>query len=120
MLAIPKPPSRKVERQRQKRADSVWVRSVREKVVDRDGGCRACQGMGTQPDRTLPLQMHELIYRSQTRGRPIEERVNTRVSVLLCARCHRDLHAHLLAVHIEDESQGANGHLLFKKWQPDN
>ena len=120
MPATPKPPLRRVERQRQKRADSAWVKSVREKVVDRDGGCRACQGMGTKPDLMFPLQMHELVYRSQTRGLPIEERVNTSICVLLCARCHRDLHAKRLAVHIEDAAQGADGTLKFKKWQEDD
>jgi hypothetical protein len=117
MPPVPKPTPRKIERQRKRREESKWVKQVREQVVSRDRDCRACREMGTKPDRTLPLQMHELIYRSQTRGMPISERVNTRVSVLLCARCHRDLHAKRLAVHIADASQGADGTLTFKRWQ---
>ena len=117
MPAVPKPTPRKVERQRKRREEATWVKAIREQVVERDQGCRACQGMGTAPDITLPLQMHELVYRSHTRGRPIEERVNTRVCVLLCARCHRDLHKKRLAVHIEDEMTGADGALMFKLWK---
>jgi len=117
MPAVPKPTPRKVERQRKRREENAWVKTVRAQVVERDRGCRACREMGTKPDTAFPLQMHELIYRSHTRGLPMQERVNTRVSVLLCARCHRDLHAKRLAVHIADEKQGADGSLTFKKWE---
>jgi hypothetical protein len=117
MPAVPKPIPRKVERQRKRRAESAWVKTVRAQVVARDRDCRACREMGTTPDRTLPLQMHELLYRSQTRGLPMQERVNTRVSVLLCSRCHRELHEKRLSVHIADVLQGADGTLMFKRWQ---
>jgi len=72
--------------------------------------------MKTTPDTTFPLQMHELVYRSQTRGLKMEERVNTRVCVLLCCRCHRQLHAKKLAVHVSDDVKGADGRLVFKVW----
>ena len=117
MPAVPKPPPRKRERQRKRREENAWVKTVREQVVDRDQGCRACREMRARPDLSLPMQMHELEYRSHTRGLPMRERVNTRVSVLLCARCHRDLHAHRLSVHIEDDAKGANGALIFKRWE---
>ena len=116
MPAVPKPTPRKIERQRKRREESKWVKTVRAQVVARDRNWRACRDMGTKPDTTFPLQMHELIYRSQTRGLPIQERVNTRVSVLLCARCHRELHEKQLSVHIADVLQGADGTLRFKRW----
>ena len=117
MPAVPKPTPRKVDRQRKRRAENAWVATVREQVAVRDRGCRACRGMGAEPDTALPLQMHELVYRSRTRGRPMTERVNTRVSVMLCARCHRDLHAKKLSVHIADGAKGADGRLVFKLWK---
>ena len=116
MPAIPKPRPRKVERRRQRAAEAAWVKIVRSDVVARDRGCRACRGLGRKPSRVFPLQMHELVYRSQTRGLPIEERVNTQNCVLLCERCHRDLHAKRLAVHITHDHKGADGQLIFKRF----
>ena len=60
--------------------------------------------------------MHELIYRSKTRGRPIEARINALNCLLLCATCHRAVHDKKLSIHIVDTHKGANGRLLFKMW----
>ena len=117
--AIPKPPPRKLERQRKRRHDGQWVKSVRQQVFERDGGCRACQFLGTDPDMMFDLHMHELIYRSKTRGKPIKERVNTMICVMLCARCHREVHEKRLSVHVADVKRGAEGRLMFKLWGGD-
>jgi hypothetical protein len=74
----------------------------------RDGGCRVC---GT---RSASLHLHEIVYRSKTRGLPMEQRVNMVNCVLLCEAHHAEIHAHRLEVVILDPTEGANGRLEFK------
>jgi hypothetical protein len=60
--------------------------------------------------------MHELVYRSKTRGRPIEERVNSANCLMLCPSCHQAVHDKRLSIHIVDKDKGADGLLRFKLW----
>ena len=118
--AVPKPISRKQEKATQRRYDAAWVTDIRHKVVLRDQGCRACHDSGQDPAGAgLRMQMHEIVYRSQTRGKPMRERVNTANCILLCDRCHTAIHAKQLAVHVMDPEVGADGKLLFKRFTPD-
>ena len=120
MTGFPKPVTRKTVRDRQRRDDRAWVRMIRKQVVARDKGCRSCRELHLSPvNAGLPAQMHELVYRSKTRGRPIEERINTVNCLLLCASCHRAAHDKKLSIHIVDTDKGANGRLLFKLWSSD-
>ena len=117
MTRLPKPIPRKTVRARQRRDDHAWVRMVRKEVVARDEGCRSCRELHLSPNNAgLPVQMHELIYRSKTRGRPIEARINSVNCLLLCATCHRAVHDKKLSIHIVDTHKGADGRLLFKMW----
>tara|TARA_B100000949_G_scaffold223776_1_gene226573 strand:- start:340 stop:771 length:432 start_codon:yes stop_codon:yes gene_type:complete len=119
-ILFPKPTPRRTEKQRRKRADAAWIRLVRKDVILRDGGCRSCQELGLSPDNAgLPMQMHELVYRSKTRGLPMEQRVNTKNCILICQFCHSALHAKMLSVFIEDSCKGADGKLRFKLWRRD-
>ena len=117
MTGFPKPPTRKADRALKLRADRAWVSLTRKQVVARDGGgCRSCRELHLSPENFgLSAQMHELVYRSKTRGRPIEERVNTANCLLLCASCHRAVHGKRLSIHIATD-KGADGKLLFKLW----
>jgi len=97
--------------------ERAWIGKVRRIVEARDRGCRSCRQLGLSPDNAgLPVQMHELVYRSKTRGRPIEERVNTLNCLLLCPSCHQAIHAKRLSVHIVNKNKGADGLLRFKLW----
>jgi len=115
MIGVPKPKSRKSERRKIKRDERLWIARVREDVVERDGhGCRACRGTDKRPTSySAHMHMHEIIFRSATLGLPIEERINTRLSMLLCDSCHRDVHAYRLTIDMEDEERGADGKLHF-------
>jgi len=116
---FPKPEPQQIERQRKKSAERYWIRRVHEEVEIRDRGvCRACEQLNRRPDNLgLPIQMHELVYRSKTRGKPMHERFSTENCVLLCATCHRDLHNKKLSVHVTNEAKGADGKLIFKLWE---
>jgi hypothetical protein len=114
MIGVPKPKSRKSERRKIKRDERLWIRRVRQEVVERDGhGCRACRAHPATATTSGYLHMHEIVFRSATLGRPIQDRVNTRLSVLLCDSCHRDVHAYRLTIDMEDEERGADGELRF-------
>ena len=112
--AFAKPGPRRAERRKRKAAESKVVQSVREQVVDRDQGCRACQQMGRHPNGLGRLHMHEIIYRSATRGQPMEKRVSTANCVLLCEHHHADIHAKRLKVESNDDPPMADGELVFK------
>lgn len=117
-IGFPKPTPRRIERQRKRRAETAWVALVRKYVVLRDMGCRSCHELGISPDNAgIELQMHEMVYRSKTRGLPIEDRVNTKNCILLCQFCHTAVHDKRLSIHIADTLRGANGKLIFKLWQ---
>ena len=121
-VGFPKPESRKSEKRKERKYNAAWVTSVRHQVVLRDEGCRACREMGLSPEGRggLPrMQMHENVYRSTTRGKPMSERVNTKNCILLCDQCHSDVHAKRLSIHISDGDLGADGKLRFKLWSRD-
>jgi len=113
-LAFPKPSARRSEKRKQRAHSAAVVSGVRALVVERDGGCRACHDIGRHVRGAGRLQMHEIIYRSATRGRPIEERVSTANCVLLCEHHHADLHAKRLEVSPRDIFSGADGDLFFR------
>ena len=116
MIGFPKPKARKSERRKIKRDERLWISQVREDVVERDGhGCRACRANPATATNSGYMHMHEIIFRSATSGRPIEERINTRLSVLLCDSCHREVHAYRLKIDMEDEERGADGTLHFHR-----
>jgi len=114
MIGFPKPKTRKSERRERKNHDRLWIARIREQVVEREGNrCRNCQTSPTTSSFPVFLHMHEIIYRSKTRGRPIAERINMEICVLLCYQCHRDVHDHRLKIEIKDDQLGANGELVF-------
>ena len=114
MIGFPKPKSRKSERGKVKAHERRWIKTIREQVVFRDGNrCRACAVSPLGTSSPVFLHMHETIYRSKTRGQPIEERINMKICVLLCYQCHRDVHDHRLNIEIKDDQLGANGELVF-------
>lgn len=113
-MKFPKPPTRKTVLDRKRRANRAWIRHIRERVIGRDQGCRACRYLKTRSDGVL--HMHELIYRSKTRGQAIDKRINTANCLMLCALHHQAVHAKRLAIHFHDEHRGADGELIFKVW----
>jgi hypothetical protein len=115
-LAFPKPKRKKSEKQKRKREDGKWVSAVRKKVVERDIWCRSCpQIIETVGEKwgQLPVEMHEIKFRSQTRGLPIEERINTGNCILLCRTCHRAIHDSKLKLYLKSED-GADGPVAFE------
>lgn len=119
MIGFPKPKSRKAERRKLKQHERLWIARIREQVVKRDGNrCRACLAKPGSSSAPVFLHMHEIIYRSRTGGRPIEERINMNICVLLCSRCHMDIHNHNLALEVIDPKLGANGRIRFRETKP--
>lgn len=114
--AFPKPKRRKSEKQKQKRLDAKWISATRKVIVERDRWCRCCpqilEDVGEKWNQ-LPVEMHEIKYRSQTRGLPIEERVNTGNCILLCRACHRAIHDNKINLHMKTE-KGADGPITFE------
>ena len=116
VMGFPKPKSRKAERRKVKSHERLWIAGIREQIIQRDGNrCRACAVSPDTASTPVFLHMHEIIYRSKTRGRPIEERVNTYISILLCDRCHLDIHNHNLTLEVIDSKLGANGRIKFRE-----
>jgi hypothetical protein len=113
-LAFPKQGPKKRDKRKRKAAEAKVVHAVREMVVERDQGCRACQNMGRHPNGAGRIHMHEIVYRSATRGRPIEDRVSTANCVLLCEHHHADIHAKRLEVEPKNTPAGADGELVFR------
>jgi|TARA_R110002020_G_scaffold274662_2_gene489812 5-methylcytosine-specific restriction endonuclease McrA len=108
-LMFPKGPTRKQDKAKKKRREAMWIKSVREHVLLRDKACRVCGAYDSH------LHMHEIVYRSQTRGRDIEERINTENCVMLCQRHHQQIHEKILTITITNPTEGANGKLEFTK-----
>lgn len=52
--------------------------------------------------------MHEMVFRSQLRGRPPEEIFNTKNCLLLCLPCHAEVHARKIDL-VPVSELGANG-----------
>lgn len=115
-LGFPKPKRKKSEKQKRKRGDAKWVTATRVKVVERDRWCRSCpQVIESAGDKWSkpPLEMHEIKFRSQTRGLPIEQRVNTENCILLCRSCHRAIHDKKIILSVKSE-KGADGPVAFE------
>ena len=89
-----------------KRQENKWIQKTRNEVLARDKVCRRCGS-------PLRLHMHEIVYRSATRGRSIEERINTGNCVMLCERHHREIHDKKLEITIKNRKKGADGRLEF-------
>ena len=115
-LAFPKPKRRKSEKQKQKRLDAKWISATRQVVVERDRWCRCCpqiiEDVGEKWNQA-PVEMHEIEFRSHTRGRPIEERINTANCILLCRACHRAIHDSKIKLYVGTD-KGADGPVTFK------
>ena len=89
-------------------------------MVQRDRICRSCVQISSQLGRgwhesTLDKisEMHEIVYRSATRGLPIEKRINTRNCLLLCRSCHRAVHRKEITI-VVDKLRGADGDIAFR------
>ena len=116
MIGFPKPKSRKSERRKVKTHERLWIAGIREQIIQRDGNrCRACAVSPATASTPVFLHMHEIIYRSKTRGRPIEERINLNICLLLCSRCHMDIHNQKLTLEVIDSKLGANGRIKFQE-----
>lgn len=113
-LAFPKPKPRRSEKRKEHAHTSAVIAAVRAKVVERDERCRACQDIGRHKCGAGRLQMHEIVYRSATRGRPAEERFSTHNCVLLCEHHHADIHQKHLTVTFIDADLGANAALRWE------
>ena len=92
MPPIPKPEKRKTIKARKDRHEHTVIDAVRREVALRDGYCRlqahpklgGCHG----PSEWAHLPEAR---RSQTRGRPAEERHQVQLCVLLCTKHHNEL-----------------------------
>jgi 5-methylcytosine-specific restriction endonuclease McrA len=98
---------RKVEKQAKRKRSSEVIRRVREQVFRRDARCRVCG----EVEGFVRHHMHEIVYRSHTRGRPPEQRFNTKNCLRVCESCHHRLHARQVQVVFCDPELGANGRL---------
>lgn len=120
MPAVPKPPKREkkapkpiARRTRPKpmsarrRAEMPIRKNLRQQVIQRDRGrCRACGTLVGEYGHA-----HEIVFRSRG-GSPLEL-ANV---VLVCAKCHQDIHAHVLKIICADDPElGANGSLLWER-----
>lgn len=86
------------------------VAAVRAEVFVLDTVCAVCGG------RTLMLdQMHEVRSRSQTRGRPPEERFNRQNCVRLHRDCHRQVTEKLVLMAFVDAVAGMDGGLIVQR-----
>ena len=59
--------------------------------------------------------MHEIVFRSKTRGMEIQKRVNTYNCVILCVEHHRAIHDNKLEIIMADLKRGADGQLEFRQ-----
>jgi len=89
-LAIPKPPSRKTEKARKRKAERDVIAAVRAKVVARDGYCRvALLRAPLGPCAGESEWAHVVMKRFKTRGMPSHVRHTTAGTAMLCRRHHR-------------------------------
>ena len=105
---FPKGPTRRQEKSRIRRLEHKWTAEVRNLVATRDKGCRLC-GLWE------PVNMHEIVFRSKTRGMEIQRRISTQNCVILCVEHHRAIHDNKLEIVMVDPKLGADGELEFKK-----
>jgi len=105
--------NRKREKALAKRAQGAWVVQVRAEVWERSRGrCETCGDTEFDTARKslkFSHEMNELVPRSQTRGKPPEERFNTRICIRQCPLCHHAFHAGDLRVRPVSEQDGGDG-----------
>jgi 5-methylcytosine-specific restriction endonuclease McrA len=108
-IAFPKPQTRKVERAKKRRQERQWISAVRGEVFKRDSKCRSCGIVAGVH------HLHEIVYRSRTRGQPIKSRISTNNCIRLCLECHQAIHLSRLTVVVHDKDLGANGIVDFDR-----
>lgn len=95
MLKFPKPTPRLLKKRQAKALTKREWRALHQIVAERDGKhCRNCK-----TERGLDL--HHVIFRSLG-GKDVAENL-----ILLCQRCHQDVHGHLLKLRWRDDRQPA-------------
>ena len=90
-VPVPKPTRRLVDRVAQRKARDTRASRFRADVLKRDGmRCRLC---GRQVIRTLAL-VPNAAHVHHLKGRNVapEDRYNAKKALLLCGRCHLDVH----------------------------
>ena len=93
-----------------KRATENEVKAVTRALVFRlDPRCVVCLGPPSADD-----EMHEVIPRSKTRGRPPEERFNRQVCCRLCPSDHARVTANGITMAFLDSDAGVDGGLVFQ------
>ena len=104
-MLLPKPTrTRRQERRAEKDRKHARIWSVRRELIKRDPRCRVCGELLSKD-----AQIHEMVVRSQLRGRPPEEIFNTKNCLLLCLACHAEVHARKIDIIPVDDDLGANG-----------
>lgn len=99
--AQPKPLSRAAEKQDARKLKEAFRKVIYRLVSKRDQyACRCCHAKGPGP-----LHHHHIRHRS-LQGHDTEQNI-----VLLCQKCHADVHAWRLSIHGTD----ANGVLGFTR-----
>lgn len=92
------------ERQARRMHEADVIAAVRLQVFARDRACRC----GVCPPRRDD-EMHELVPRSRTRGRPPEDRFNMRVCLRLSKEYHEAVTRHRVRIEVVNSEVGANG-----------
>lgn len=109
-LGLPKGETRADRKTRLHAVIVAHIKRIREQVFERDVICRCCAG---KRNAYFPDEMHELIPRSATRGRPVEERFSLVNCVRLCNLCHNDVTEKRLVIVFH--AAGAEGCLVFRE-----
>lgn len=94
-MLYPKPKPRLLEKRQAKALTKKEWRALHKTVAERDG--KRCRNCGVERG----LDLHHVIFRSLG-GKDVAENL-----VLLCARCHQDVHGHLLKLRWRDDAQPA-------------
>lgn len=106
MLGLPKGPTRAKLKEARDAAEAAQITATYAIVAPRDGGCRFT-GWGQ-------AQMHEIISRAQTRGRPPAERFNTRICIMLHPDVHLMVTRNVIRITAADVAAGADGTIRFE------
>ena len=84
-------PSRATLKRLKDAAEALQIQTTHDDIWAKRPVCQYCGGTRQAECLGLPDQMHEDPPRSQTRGRPPDERFNIFGSGRACAACHREL-----------------------------
>jgi len=96
-------------RSKKRAAAGPWIAWVRDYVFRTRSGCQLCHGGAGV---NAPHEMHEVVSRAQTRGRPAHERFNPWNCARLCGKCHGDVTARRVDILLVDVDDGCEGSLL--------